>query len=177
MTRRRRPTLAATDTHTCLKCGRPLHASKEWFVGDHCAQILGPARVEALRIYAEQQVDPFTLPTGQKPPSHEARLNNRNARAAASGQMQLCRHYNQVGRCGTCRWESKAENASKRILREICAEPLDRRRTERAAVQNSRAAARRHPYRTPPRPSPVAAPAPRPAEPAPAPGPVQTALL
>ncbi|MGI5201685.1 hypothetical protein ACQEU6_08895 [Spirillospora sp. CA-108201] len=172
---RRRPTLAATDTHVCLKCGRALHASKEWFVGDHCAQVLGPARVEALRIYAVQQVDPFTLPAGQKPLSPTGRLNNRNARAAASGQMQLCRHHNPVGACGTCRWESKDENASKRILRQICAQPLDQRRTERAAVQAARAVTRTLP-RAPSRPA-LATPPP-PAESAPAPpSPVQASLL
>ncbi|MFI0406627.1 hypothetical protein [Actinomadura sp. 3N508] len=164
MTRHPRPTLAATDSHTCLKCGRPIHKSKEWFVGDDCAGKLGPDRVEALRLYAEQQVDPFTIPAGQRPPSPQARLNHHNARAAADpGQLQLCRHENQAGRCGSCRDEAKPKNASKRIIRVICAQPLDQRRAERTAVVAARAPA-------PPRRAPPAA-TPTPARP------IQTALI
>ncbi|WP_242890762.1 hypothetical protein [Actinomadura litoris] len=139
MTRGPRPPLAAIDTHTCLKCGRPLHASKEWFVGDDCAKNLGPDRGEALRIYAVQEADPFTSPrTGQRPMSPQARLNIRNAHAAAKGIGALCRHLSEIGRCGACREAGKSENASKRILREVRAQPQDRRRTERAALQAAR---------------------------------------
>lgn len=137
MTRTPRPRLAATDTHTCLNCGRALRASKEWFVGDDCAEKLGPARVEALRIYAVQQADPMSIPAGQRPLSAQARLNNTDARAA-SGQVQLCGHDNAIGRCGSCRWEGKPENAATRVLRWIRAQPVEQRRAERTEVQAAR---------------------------------------
>ncbi|MER6809944.1 hypothetical protein ABT299_11745 [Spirillospora sp. NPDC000708] len=149
----RRPRLAATDTHICLKCGRGIYASQEWFVGDDCARKLGPQKVEALRIYAVQEADPFTIPAGQRPASLQARINNHNARAAADPSIAtLCRHDSEVGRCGACRYEGKAENASKRILREICAQPREQRQAERTALQGSRAGAltpARRPVRRP----------------------------
>lgn len=182
--RRRRPTLAATDTHVCLNCGRAIHASREWFVGDDCAKKLGPARVETLRVYAEEQADPMSIPAAQRQLSPQGRLNNANARAAASGRVQLCRHDSEVGRCGSCEWEGKPENACKRILRTICALPDEQRRAERTTVQAAHIAARvaagppAPAHRSAPRPAPrptqrrrrrLAAPAPS--------GPVQTALL
>lgn len=146
-----RPTLAAIDVHECMRCGRPLHASREWFIGDDCAARIGPARVARLRIYAEHAANPFHAPATVRPLSAEGQRNNRNAHAAAIGADQLCHHDNVIGRCPDCRREADPHRAAERILREVRAQPYAQRRAERLAVQAHR-----------PIPAPARRPAPRP---------------
>lgn len=146
-----RPTLAAIDAHSCMRCGRRLHASKEWFIGDDCASRIGPVRVEQLRAYAEHAANPFHLPPALRPLSVEGVRNNHNARAALTGAHQLCHHDNVIGRCGDCRREADPTRAAERILREIRAQTYAQRRAERIALQT------RRPIPTPakrPRPAP-----------------------
>ncbi|WUI00230.1 hypothetical protein OHR68_43310 [Spirillospora sp. NBC_00431] len=161
-----RPTLAAIDTHECMRCGKALHASREWFIGDDCADRIGPARVEVLRRYAEHAANPFAVPATLRPLSAEGRRNNANAHAALVGAAQLCHHENRIGACGDCRREADPNRAAERILRLVRAQPYEQRRAERRAVQSSR-----------PIPTPAKRPRPAPRRTTPAPaGPVQMEL-
>lgn len=160
-----RPALAALDTHTCMQCGKALHASKEWFVGDCCARKLGPDGVERLRVYAEQVTDPFHIPA-DRPASAQARRNNANARAALVGEVQLCHHDGERGRCPACRREADPARAAERILRDVRAQPLDERRAERLGVLTAR-----------PIPEPAKRPRPRRTTRSTPSGPVQMELL
>lgn len=157
----------------CLRCGRQLRASRLPFLGDCCAKRVTPAQLEAMRVYAEQAADPFHIPE-PRPLSLVGRRNNADARAAVTpGAARLCRHDNQVGRCGDCRREADPARAAERILREVCAQPYRERRAERVAVWAARRAAGVPAPAPPPRPAPrprrrtrprpVTAGAPRPA--------------
>jgi hypothetical protein len=140
----------------CLRCGRPLRASAETFIGDCCVKKTSPARLEAMRAYAAQVADPFHIPA-PRPISTQGRLNNLNARNAVRPEaLQLCRHENAVGRCGACRREADPARAAERILGEIRAQPYTARRGERVAVQAARRARgipapAQRPARRPPR--------------------------
>ncbi|WP_242892565.1 hypothetical protein [Actinomadura litoris] len=138
----------------CLRCGRPLSASKLAYIGDCCIKRVTPAQLKAMAAYAAQVADPFHIPA-PRPMSAEGRRNNANARAALQvGVVQVCRHDNRIGACGDCRREADPTRAAEMILRAVRAQTYAERRAERIAVQAAR--------RDAGIPAPAARPAPRP---------------
>lgn len=144
---------------TCRRCGRALKdvASRYRRVGPECwSKLTAPEQAEALE-QAKAERDPFHIPE-QASPSAQALLNRLNARRAAAGEDQLCHHENVAGKCPDCRWEADPDNASVRILREVCGWSRSERHAERARVLSARYAHVTG-WTPPPRPKPAAHPA------------------
>lgn len=162
---------------TCVKCHKPLTdpLSRALKLGPECRKGMSAVQLRDAMQRAAERDDPFRIPE-ERPASLEAQINNRNARAAADPEaVQLCvRHENPVGKCPQCKWEADPDNASVRILRELCGWSFADRRAERIAVQTAR--------RDRGIPSPARQPAPRPTlrrtsrRPAPASSPPATQL-
>lgn len=131
----------------CQFCKRPLKdiASRYRLVGSDCWSKLSAAeQAEALE-WARAERDPFRIPA-EAAPSAQALLNRINARRAAAGEGQLCHHEGIAGKCLQCDWEAEPDNASVRVLREVCGDgtrrhpgwSFEERRAERVRVVSAR---------------------------------------
>lgn len=150
-----------TREPVCQFCKRPLKdiASRYRLVGSDCwAKLSADEQAEALE-RAKALRDPFHVPA-ETAPSTQALLNNINARRATAGEGQICHHGGIAGKCPQCDWENEPDNASVRILREICGWSRSERHAERARVLSARYAHVTG-WTPPPRPKPAARPAKR----------------